>query len=261
MERKYIVVEGVDFIGKDTCVERFKNEFGDKYNVLFVSEPGKYGVRGKIREFLLDKNTKINKITESLLFALDRSLLSEQLNEYNDIDIIISNRSYISSLVYQLDDSDYENAKNEYVKNVYKYHPLVCLMNGDEENDKYIKDEISANIEKSLSQNKHLNESYMFKNILNISEFAYNTNKPNYLILFHISDFEKFKNRVNASNRELDRIESIGVEEMFKLNNRYLDVIQNCGIDEENIYVIDSFYDKDEVYNKFKDVMLEIINK
>lgn len=101
---EYIAVEGIDFIGKDTCIEKFKKEYGKKYDIYFAKEPGVTGVRKKIRKLLLDNKNDLDKMSEILLFSADRALLIKDIREKSP-DIVISNRSLFSSMVYQSDDN------------------------------------------------------------------------------------------------------------------------------------------------------------
>lgn len=115
----YIALEGTDFIGKDTVLERFKEEFKDN-NILYTREPGGSLLGQKIRQLILDSDNEMDRVTEALLFAADRSIHIQDLKQKaKDYDMIISNRSFYSSLVYQASNIE------EY-KDVYSLNKFAC---------------------------------------------------------------------------------------------------------------------------------------
>lgn len=115
----YIALEGTDFIGKDTALERFKEE--TEYNVLYTREPGGSPLGQKIRELLLDPANEMDKVTEALLFAADRSIhIKDLIEKAPEYDILISNRTFYSSLVYQTNSNSISRDE------VYRLNRYAC---------------------------------------------------------------------------------------------------------------------------------------
>jgi len=97
----FIVFEGPDKSGKTTLlndvVERLEFE---GYDVIKSLEPGGTKVGKKIREVIL--NNDLDNITQSLLYAADRSLhFKEKLSKIKDDEIFITDRYMESTVVYQ----------------------------------------------------------------------------------------------------------------------------------------------------------------
>ena len=70
---KFIVLEGIDGCGKSTqamMVYSFLKARG--FKVVMLREPGSTDVAEKIRSILLDKKTKIENVTELLLYEAAR---------------------------------------------------------------------------------------------------------------------------------------------------------------------------------------------
>lgn len=117
---KWIVLEGPDKSGKTTISDRLVQLLIDrnrgKYDYIFLaSEPinecvqspfiDKYSLRGHLRKAIRD-NIKSNKLLgkKELLcnFLEDRALLLSTIRQYHDTNaLIIQDRSYVSTLVYQ----------------------------------------------------------------------------------------------------------------------------------------------------------------
>ena len=98
----YIVFEGIDGAGKSTQIQLLKEWLED--NGLIVEtlvEPTDSEVGKLIRKILQRPDAETDKVqkTLGLLFAADRMLIMDKLSD--DKKVIISDRSFISSLAYQ----------------------------------------------------------------------------------------------------------------------------------------------------------------
>lgn len=95
MKNKFIVIEGIDGIGKDTIINHLKEKYDDIY---FTREPGGTAVGEDIRNILL--HTIKNIKTEILLFAAMRSEHIDFLQKILKTQNVVSSR-YIYSGIYQ----------------------------------------------------------------------------------------------------------------------------------------------------------------
>ena len=98
----YIVFEGIDGAGKSTQVQLLKEWLENNgLQVETLVEPTDSEVGKLIRKILQRDDATSDKIqkTLGLLFAADRMLIMDRLNDESKI--IISDRSFISSLAYQ----------------------------------------------------------------------------------------------------------------------------------------------------------------
>lgn len=94
---KFLVVEGPDGSGKTTMVDMIEKEIALQGNFMRIREPGGTIIGERIREVLMTE-----PMSESLrmkLFALARDILFDSIPD--DMELIISDRSFVSSLVYQ----------------------------------------------------------------------------------------------------------------------------------------------------------------
>ena len=122
----YIIFEGIDGAGKSTQIEIIKKWLEDNgLEVETVVEPTDSEIGILIREILATTD-KMQK-TLGLLFAADRMLIMDKLED--DKKIFLSDRSFISSLVYQ-EPKEWINSLNKYVKKP----DLVLLLDVDLEN-------------------------------------------------------------------------------------------------------------------------------
>ena len=101
----FITVEGGEGCGKSTVlnlvIDRLKNE---GFDAIVTREPGGIDISEQIRNVILDvKNTKMDKVTESLLYvAARRQHVVEKLQPLlSEGKIVISDRFVDSNLVYQ----------------------------------------------------------------------------------------------------------------------------------------------------------------
>ena len=98
----FISFEGIDFSGKSTQIELFKDYLVEhKKKVEILREPGGAEISEKVRKILLDnKNEKMFAETELLLFSASRAqLVREKIRPYLEDGIyVISDRFQFSGL-------------------------------------------------------------------------------------------------------------------------------------------------------------------
>ena len=112
----YIVFEGIDGAGKSTQIQMLKEWLEDNgFRVETLVEPTDSEVGTLIREVLKrpDANTDEVQNMLALLFAADRLSIMDKLEDESKI--IISDRSFISSLAYQ-NDYDWIKVLNKHAK-------------------------------------------------------------------------------------------------------------------------------------------------
>lgn len=112
----YIVFEGIDGAGKSTQIQMLKGWLEDNgFRVETLVEPTDSEVGRLIRKLLQrpDATTERLQKTLALLFAADRMLIMDRLEDESKI--VISDRSFISSLAYQ-DPADWVEVLNRYAK-------------------------------------------------------------------------------------------------------------------------------------------------
>lgn len=101
----YICMEGIDGSGKSTQVERLGKWLEDcGFIVTRIMEPTDSSVGRLIRELLQNPHAQDESFqrTLALLFAADRTLLMDKIqNEVEMNRIVLSDRSFYSSLAYQ----------------------------------------------------------------------------------------------------------------------------------------------------------------
>jgi dTMP kinase len=101
-ERKgtYIVIEGIDGSGKTTVSRMLSDKLSiHKKKTILVREPWTLEIKK-----LLSQNPEVNPVVEAYLFAADRLLLHANIiaKKLKENYIVIGDRSYIASLVYQV---------------------------------------------------------------------------------------------------------------------------------------------------------------
>lgn len=124
----YIVLEGIDGSGKSTQTQLLKQNLENKgLNVTVVEEPTESGIGSLIRERLKDPNVveNINQQIMSLLFAADRLTNKQAIQDikHDPENIIISDRSFLSSIAYQNDDT----ITPQWIEIINKYMPKPDL--------------------------------------------------------------------------------------------------------------------------------------
>jgi len=128
MEGPFIVIEGIDGVGKTTIAYMLKNHFEKKgKKVVLTSEPteGEYGkiIREKLKEGM-------DPIEAVLLFALDRYVHVKEIKRLvREGYVVISDRYYYSSIAYQgaLLGREFE----EYIIKVHEpfiYEPDIAIL-------------------------------------------------------------------------------------------------------------------------------------
>lgn len=123
----YIVFEGIDGAGKSTQIQLLKEWLeSNGFKVETLVEPTDSEVGRLIREILQSPDATTDNVqkTLGLLFAADRMLIMDKLND--DSKIIISDRSFISSLAYQ-EPVEWIEILNKYAKKP----DLLILLNLD----------------------------------------------------------------------------------------------------------------------------------
>jgi dTMP kinase len=122
----YIVFEGIDGAGKTTQIDLLKNWLVDSgFEVETIVEPSDGEVGKLIRKILQEKraSSEITQKELGLLFAADRLEIMDKISELKYTNkIIISDRSFYSSLVYQ--------EPQEWIKQINKFalFPDIVLL-------------------------------------------------------------------------------------------------------------------------------------
>ena len=104
MSIPFVIFEGVDGVGKSTHVNHLTNSLTEKgYSVLSFSQP--YTSNSSIKKIIDAIPDCDNPLPEMLLHIASMVILQDDILKIisaKDYDIIISDRSFISTLVYQL---------------------------------------------------------------------------------------------------------------------------------------------------------------
>ena len=112
----YIVFEGIDGAGKSTQIQLLKEWLEDNgLEVETMVEPTDSEVGKLIRKILQRPDATTDRVqkTLGLLFAADRMLIMDKLEDEKKV--VISDRSFISSLAYQ-EPADWISVLNKYAK-------------------------------------------------------------------------------------------------------------------------------------------------
>ncbi|WP_294007307.1 dTMP kinase [uncultured Methanobrevibacter sp.] len=112
----YIVFEGIDGAGKSTQIQLLKEWLeANGFRVETLVEPTDSEIGKLIRKILQRPDATNDRVqkTLGLLFAADRMLIMDKLEDKSKI--IISDRSFISSLAYQ-EPADWIGVLNKYAK-------------------------------------------------------------------------------------------------------------------------------------------------
>lgn len=94
--RKYLLIEGVDCVGKSTQIKLLQEQFS---KALFVQEPGFSPLGKRLRKIIFDENLSICERSQLLLFLADRAQLHEYISQTKH-ELIISDRGFISGMAY-----------------------------------------------------------------------------------------------------------------------------------------------------------------
>ena len=115
----YIVFEGIDGAGKTTQIKLLMDWLvNNGFQVETVVEPTDSDIGKLIRKLLQDENatSEYMQKTLGLLFAADRTLLMNDIESFKkEGKVVISDRSFYSSLVYQ-EPADWIEEINKFVK-------------------------------------------------------------------------------------------------------------------------------------------------
>ena len=112
----YIVFDGIDGAGKSTQINLLKEWLeANGFRVETLVEPTDSEVGKLIRRILQRSDATEDRVqkTLGLLFAADRMLIMDKLNDESKV--IISDRSFISSLAYQ-EPAEWIEVLNKYAK-------------------------------------------------------------------------------------------------------------------------------------------------
>ena len=112
----YIVFEGIDGAGKSTQIQMLKEWLeSNGFRVETLVEPTDSEVGRLIRKILQRPDATTDRLqkTLGLLFAADRMMIMDKLEDKSKI--IISDRSFISSLAYQ-EPAEWIEVLNRYAK-------------------------------------------------------------------------------------------------------------------------------------------------
>ena len=120
----YIVLEGIDGAGKSTQIKMLKEWLEDNgFNVETLVEPTDLEIGKLIRELLTRNDAESDSMqkTFGLLFAADRLMLMDKIERLeNENTVVISDRSFYSSLAYQ--------NPQEWIKELNKYAKIPDLV-------------------------------------------------------------------------------------------------------------------------------------
>jgi len=108
---KYIVLEGTEGCGKTTQVEKLKEYFESKGQVVVTTrEPRREGLIGDMVHQILRGDLKMNPVAFQYLFSADRMLNHVDVVEpaLEEGKIVISDRSFWSAVVYGVLDKEQE---------------------------------------------------------------------------------------------------------------------------------------------------------
>ena len=154
----YIVFEGIDGAGKSTQIQMLRQWLEDNgFRVETVVEPTGSEVGRLIREILQRPDAQSERVqkTLGLLFAADRMLIMDKLEDESKI--IISDRSFISSLAYQ-DNPDWIEVLNKYAKRP----DLLILLDLD----------VETSVSRTSGEDTFENEQFLTKVRQNYLDFA-----------------------------------------------------------------------------------------
>lgn len=158
----YIVFEGIDGAGKSTQINLLKDWLEQNgFDVETVVEPTDSEVGKLIRKILQRPDATTDRIqkTLGLLFAADRMLIMDKLND--DSKVILSDRSFISSLAYQ-EPADWIEQINKYAKEP----DLVLLLDVD----------VKTSVNRCSKEDEFENEEFLSKVKTNYLDLISNFN-------------------------------------------------------------------------------------
>ncbi|MDO5860567.1 dTMP kinase [Methanobrevibacter sp.] len=189
----YIVFEGIDGAGKTTQIQLLKEWLEDNgFRVETLVEPTDSEVGKLIRRILQrqDATTDVVQKTLGLLFAADRMLIMDELSDESKI--IISDRSFISSLAYQ-EPADWIEVLNRYAKKP----DLLILLDLD----------VKKSVARTSGEDTFENEEFLTKV------------KDNYLNLV-----KNYEHQIIDANNGVNKVSS----DIKKAVAPYLGICQDC---------------------------------
>lgn len=125
----YIVFEGIDNCGKSTQIKLLYKYFKENTNMTVerIKEPSNSSIGRFILDFMKSEEalSDTNKEITSLLFSADRLTQKNKILQYknNSENILISDRSYISSICYQSN----QRINTSWIEQINKYIPQPDL--------------------------------------------------------------------------------------------------------------------------------------
>ena len=127
MRGLFISIEGPDGSGKSTQIENIKKFFADKnIDIVFTREPGGTPIGERIREIILDNNSKeMDAMTEAMLYAASRAQhVAEVIRPALEAGkVVVCDRFVDSSLAYQ----GYGRQLGEAVSVINQYAVKECM--------------------------------------------------------------------------------------------------------------------------------------
>ena len=151
----FITFEGVDACGKSSIILALKEHIAKKYDInqfVFTREPGgtNLNVSERIRELILDNKSKIDPLSEALLYLSSRSIHIQQLIQpaLEQKKIVICDRFIDSSIVYQ------GNARNLGMDKIEKLN-LMVANNTLPQYTFYLKIDAKTSLERMQKENRN----------------------------------------------------------------------------------------------------------
>ena len=158
----YIVFEGIDGAGKSTQIKMLKDWLeSNGFRVETLVEPTDSEVGKLIRRILQRPDATTDRVqkTLGLLFAADRMLIMDKLEDEKKV--IISDRSFISSLAYQ-EPTEWIEVLNKYAKKP----DLLILLDLD----------VKTSVARTSGEDTFENEEFLTNVKANYLEIAKNFN-------------------------------------------------------------------------------------
>ncbi len=98
-----VILEGVDCSGKTTQAQILKHSAVEEFGISceWMREPGNSQVGARLRDLLLDPERKeIPPLSELFIFSADRAISYDRIRQLK-VDLVVLDRSFPSTLVYQ----------------------------------------------------------------------------------------------------------------------------------------------------------------
>ncbi|MDO7983396.1 MAG: dTMP kinase [Pigeon pea little leaf phytoplasma] len=204
----FISFEGGDGVGKTTHVLSLFQTIKNRYPVIMTKEPGGCNLVKSIKKILIDTHNKINFLTESLLYAADRTEHLQQVIKPALLNnkIVICDRYLDSSFVYQ------GYVRKLGIKFIRKINPLAHQLLPDI--TFYLDLEPKIILKRLYARNKSKLEGFDAQQL-----FWHQQIRKGYLKLCHLYPKRIFK--INANNLSFEEVNMIilnKLRESFGLN-------------------------------------------